>query len=137
MKLNVCINKDFDTPTEIATLRQSIDEKCSFIEPTTVQLTAEKENLEGSLTQFTQLEAELKASKSQIASLQESNVKLSNELENLKLSRPQNEATQLENVELKKDMKMQEILCDKIKSENEELKAEKTELKVEKAELKL
>lgn len=32
MNTNVCINEDFETPTEIATLQQTLYEKCGFDE---------------------------------------------------------------------------------------------------------
>lgn len=70
--MNLCIDKDFFTSTEIATLQQTLDEKCTNEEKMEVF-----EKIFGkSAAAITKLEAELNTVKSQVEYFKQENEKL-------------------------------------------------------------
>lgn len=154
LKSNVCINEDFLNPTQIATLQNTVKDKCSIDEP---GITIE--TIQPSIS-INQHESELEALRQQIASLQAENLNLKDQLNStnaqakhvetslksceqdlsLRLLNSQNEIANSENIEtikkLQIDLKMLEIMNNNSKEEVEHYKSEKIELKADKVALR-
>jgi chromosome segregation ATPase len=134
---NLCINEDFHNLTKIATLQSVVSEKCGFVEveattATTTTITAvaiqpewqikdHEDSLKQSRVKNARLEAELTATKSQIASLQQNNANLTKENQVLnatcaaqnRLENPQN------NCKMQQET-ITELQADKIKLRSDE-----------------
>lgn len=108
LRENVCINEDFQTLTEIAVMRQTVSQKCSFDEPELKVKTLES-SLKKLKSKIEKLEGKMKISNSELISLQTENsnlklqVKSANDQKNLL-------AIKTENLVIEVSEKSQQIL---------------------------